>query len=262
MFISTELVTIDKDRNLKDALRLMKKKEISRLLVTEEGEIIGIITSRDIGNRLGTGRERILKSGQIHVSGAMSSDLITTPFGTNIREMAKIMIKNNIFALPLTFKGDIIAIVTKTDIIKNLASLDTPVKEFQNKNPTIIALGGNLARARKMMEESETHKLLVVNVGNLVGIISEMDIAIGEDRFREALDKYKHADPKDIPVEMLMTRDPICVTPETPIGKAVYLMLKNDISALAVKEENLAILTKRDLVRGISRDLIKGKKWR
>ena len=41
-------VTIDKDRPLREAIELMNRKKVRRMLVTENGKIIGIFTLRDI----------------------------------------------------------------------------------------------------------------------------------------------------------------------------------------------------------------------
>ena len=48
--VKTELITIDKDQVLTEAMVLMEKKNISHLLVRDEGEIVGIITERDIAD--------------------------------------------------------------------------------------------------------------------------------------------------------------------------------------------------------------------
>jgi CBS domain-containing protein len=41
-------VTIDKDRPLREAIDLMNRKGVRRMLVTEDGKIVGIFTTRDI----------------------------------------------------------------------------------------------------------------------------------------------------------------------------------------------------------------------
>jgi len=47
-------VTIDKDRPLREALDVMNKKKVRRMLVTENGKIVGIFTLRDIVKHLRT----------------------------------------------------------------------------------------------------------------------------------------------------------------------------------------------------------------
>jgi predicted transcriptional regulator len=50
--MSTELVTIAPNADLKEALKLMKKKDVRHLLVKEEGRIIGIVSTKDINRSL------------------------------------------------------------------------------------------------------------------------------------------------------------------------------------------------------------------
>ena len=50
--MSTDLVTISPEADLKDALDLMKDNEVRHLLVKEGEEIIGIVSSKDINRAL------------------------------------------------------------------------------------------------------------------------------------------------------------------------------------------------------------------
>lgn len=50
--MSTDLVTIAPDADLKEAMELMKEKDVRHLLVKEEGKIIGILSIKDINDSL------------------------------------------------------------------------------------------------------------------------------------------------------------------------------------------------------------------
>ena len=47
-FMSSPLITIEADKSLGEAALLMSDKKIRRLLVTEKGNIVGIITEKDV----------------------------------------------------------------------------------------------------------------------------------------------------------------------------------------------------------------------
>ncbi|MDA4123998.1 MAG: CBS domain-containing protein [Thaumarchaeota archaeon] len=47
-------VTIDKDRPLREAVEVMNRKKIRRMLVTEKGKIIGVFTIRDVVKHMRT----------------------------------------------------------------------------------------------------------------------------------------------------------------------------------------------------------------
>ncbi|HEX55473.1 MAG TPA: CBS domain-containing protein [Candidatus Altiarchaeales archaeon] len=250
--MSRDLIKIDKDRNLEDAINLMEKNNISRLLVTEDDKIIGIITEEDIANRLATGRERKLKTGHIHVSSAMSKELVVVERNEDIRVAARIMLENGFSSLPVTGDNEIIGLVTKTDLIKILRNSDAEVLRFYTRNPIIVNPNDSLVFARKLMLENNIHRLLVTNEGLLVGILTERDIASGLRIFRRALDKYEHPDIHKLKVHNVMTPEPITTTPRKPISEVVNLMLNEGVSGIPVIARDSGIITKTDLIRGIA----------
>jgi len=46
--MSTPLITIEKDENILEAIRFMRKKNVSRLIVTDNEKILGIISETDL----------------------------------------------------------------------------------------------------------------------------------------------------------------------------------------------------------------------
>ncbi|MEM4417811.1 MAG: CBS domain-containing protein [Nitrososphaerota archaeon] len=46
--MSTPLITVDIDKPLSEAVDLMNRKKVRRLLVTEQGKVVGIFTQRDV----------------------------------------------------------------------------------------------------------------------------------------------------------------------------------------------------------------------
>ncbi len=254
--VSDKLIKVDKDESINDAMELMTKKKISRLLVTEKGEVIGIITEEDIAKRLGTGRERQLKTAHIHVSAAMTKKLKTIPADGNIGDAARIMLENRFSSLPVVKNDKVIGILTKTDLVKNILKSKKKVEKIYTKNPIMTNPGDTLVSARKLMLEKKIHRLLVLDRGMIAGILTERDIAKGLKTFRKVIDKFPQAYIQRLLVEQVMTRDPITIRPETTVGEAAKIMLDNKISGIPVISPEFGILTKTDLVRGIADGLL------
>jgi CBS domain-containing protein len=250
--MTKNLLTVDKDRNIEDAIRIMEKHHVSRLLTTEKGRIIGILAESDITERLASGKERKLKVGHIHISSGMKKYLRVVYPEEDVKEVARQMIEYGISSLAVEEKEEIIGIITKTDLVRVLVTSDKKVGEFYTKNPAICNMGDRLVHARKMMVENKVHRLIVTDKGMIVGMLTDRDIARGLKTYRQALDKFHHPQLEMLTVEQVMSRNPTVVKPETKIGEAVRLMLDKNISGLPVSGPDYGILTKTDLVRGIA----------
>jgi predicted transcriptional regulator len=112
-------ITISKKSNVSDAIRELRNKKISRLLVSDDNKCNSIITEKDIGLFLLTDNtERTLE--QIPVSEIMKP-LRSISASTSIRECAKNLIENSIGSLAIQSNGAIDGLITKTDLTKFFA---------------------------------------------------------------------------------------------------------------------------------------------
>ncbi|MBN2250576.1 MAG: CBS domain-containing protein [Candidatus Altiarchaeota archaeon] len=249
---SKNLISIDKAANLHEALELMEKKHVSRLLVTDEGKIIGILTEEDIAESLATGRDRKLKAEHFHIKTAATTELKTIDSDAPLNEAARLMLEGGFSSLPVIEDGEVIGIVTKTDLLRTLQDSTKEIRDFYTKKPLTVNPGDSLVSARKLMLEKDVHRLLVTNGGLLRGILTERDLAKGLKTFRKAVDKYPQADIQRLKVEHVATSDPETIKPKDTVGTAAKKMLDRGISGLPVVAIEFGILTKTDLTRGIA----------
>ena len=169
--MSREVVVIDKDQNIHDALKIMKKRKISRLPVintngNNEKELVGIITEKDIALRLGSSRYGNLAPSHFYISTVMTSDPVTVESSTSIGTAAKMMIDNKIGGMPVVDDGEITGIITKTDFIKTCHGVpytDTLVKERMKTNLMTITPQDRLVHARRMIIDEEIGRLPVTD---------------------------------------------------------------------------------------------------
>jgi CBS domain-containing protein len=70
--IANRATVIDKDRRLSYAVELMEKNKIARLPVTENSELVGIITLRDMLEKIGSSRSQNFRTSSFHVSSCMT----------------------------------------------------------------------------------------------------------------------------------------------------------------------------------------------
>ena len=99
--MSEDLITVDKDQNLSDALKLLRKHNVSRLPVTNNKELVGIISERDIANKLGSSKYESMPASRLHISSVMVKDVFTVPQSMQLEDVAKLMLENGIGSVPV-----------------------------------------------------------------------------------------------------------------------------------------------------------------
>lgn len=115
--IMTKIVaSVDANQTIFEAAELMSSKGISCVLVTEAGNPVGVVTERDIVDRVVAKR----KSLDLKVSVIMSSSLITVDPDASLKEAARLMSTNKIRRLPVLKNNKLVGIISASDFIRNL----------------------------------------------------------------------------------------------------------------------------------------------
>ena len=104
--MSEEIITVDKDQNLSDALKLLRKHNVSRLPVTNNKELVGIISERDIAAKLGSSKYESMPASRLHISSVMVKDVFTVPQTMQLEEVARLMLENGIGSVPVMDEDD------------------------------------------------------------------------------------------------------------------------------------------------------------
>lgn len=104
-------VTVEPDQKISDVLKLMSRYRISGVPVVKDGQLVGIITNRDL--RFETNLDQ-------KVSEVMTKDnLVTAPVGISIEESKKLLHKNRIEKLLVVDEaGRLTGLITIKDIMK------------------------------------------------------------------------------------------------------------------------------------------------
>lgn len=111
----TKVVTTTKNSTLEEAVKLMNDHEIGCLVVTENKKAVGILTERDLLKRILAKSESLKK---IKVEEAMSTPLISVEPTVEIGDASRLMFEMNIKKMPIIGKGELLGLVTLTDILR------------------------------------------------------------------------------------------------------------------------------------------------
>lgn len=123
--IMRDIVSVDAGTTVKDAARIMSEKEIGSLVVKKNGAPFGIVTKHILV-------ERIVAEGadpsKIRVEEIMVAPLIKIDAGETLIDLARRMTEKQRKRLVVTDKEKIVGIVSLTDLVEVVASLQQLAK--------------------------------------------------------------------------------------------------------------------------------------
>jgi len=110
-----DVVTLQLDASAYDAVKLMNKKRIGCLVVVYIGEIVWILTERDLLQRV---LEKCKNPKETKVSEIMTRHVIVGTRDMQLVEATKLMFENKVKKLPIVEGKRLVGIVTLTDIAR------------------------------------------------------------------------------------------------------------------------------------------------
>jgi len=123
----TNLITIDASASVKNAAELMDKHDIGCLIIINYGNPVGIVTERDMMRRILLHKRDADKT---EVGNIMSAPLITAQPQTDIRDAVRLMNERRIKKLPIMDAGQLVGLVSLTDIMRSLAYFEHVVSSL------------------------------------------------------------------------------------------------------------------------------------
>jgi len=84
-FMTTDIIVVDKDIDLKHVIDLMKKYEITKIPVVENKKLIGIVTDNIIAYKLGSIRKKGIPASRMHASSVTEKNIERITPDTEVR---------------------------------------------------------------------------------------------------------------------------------------------------------------------------------
>ncbi len=129
-WMSENVITINAEQSMEDAINLLKKNGISMLPVMKKGKLAGIVTDRDLKRAQASNatsldiHEILYLLSTIKIGHVMSKHPITVPKDFTIEETAEILLKNKISGVPVVdSEKKLVGVITKNDLFRALISL-------------------------------------------------------------------------------------------------------------------------------------------
>jgi len=123
-------ITVTEDTTFEDALRLIRDRKIRRLpVLNKEGHLVGIVSEKDLlyaspspATSLSVFEMHYLLS-KLKMKEVMTRRVITVGEDCPLEEAARIMVDHKIGCLPVLRDGNLVGIITETDIFKTFVEM-------------------------------------------------------------------------------------------------------------------------------------------
>ena len=129
-WMSKEVIMVDADDSMQDAMKLLKDHDIKMLPVMAKQKLVGIVTDRDLKRSSASDattleiHELLYLISNIKVKEIMTKNPITVPVDFTVEETAQVLLKNKISGAPVVDpKGNIVGTITKEDLFRAIISL-------------------------------------------------------------------------------------------------------------------------------------------
>jgi len=252
--MTTNIISVDKDVNLKHVLKLMKKNDITKLPVLEDKKLIGMVTDNIIAYKLGSIRQKGIPASRLYASSVTDKNIECVKADTEIKDILKKVGKKGPTMLCVTENSNLKGVITKADILP-LVDSKKQVKDFMRTKLFTVSPDDRIVHARRIMVDEGIARLPVINNGELVGIISDNEIAfaLADIKRQFSIGKQKHH-LDELLVGKIM-KSPVIFTDQNKTAREVSeIMIREGVGALPVvsNEKLVGIVSRTDLLHTIS----------
>ena len=115
--MSKAIISVNVETTVFQIAKMMEQGGIGAILVKKDGHLSGIITDRDFATKVASNS----LSFDTPVEKVMSSPLITINYNESISAAAERMTSKQIRKLAVTDNGNVVGLVTSTDLVNQLA---------------------------------------------------------------------------------------------------------------------------------------------
>jgi acetoin utilization protein AcuB len=181
-------ITVTPDTPISEALSLMREERVRRLPVLDKkGKLVGIVAEKDLlyaspspATSLSMHELHYLLS-KIKVADVMTREVVTVDDDCPLEEAARVMADNKIGGVPIVRHGELVGIITETDIFKTMLemmgarehgvrlTLNVPsrVGILADVSREIAGIGGNLIAFGSFKGDDPSHAIITTKVQNV-----------------------------------------------------------------------------------------------
>jgi len=230
------------------AAKAMAEKNVSCIVVEQNGQVVGIVSETDILKRV-AGKDRDFS--KMRVAEIMSSPVESISSGLSVLEASQIMAERHVKRLPIIEKGRLVGITTQTDLVRALTSYGMwrDVAEIMTTEVVGIEKTAKVAEAAEVMGLHNISCILALEEGHALGLLTKKDI------LKRVVARGR--DPSQTRVEEAMSAPVVGIPPHFSVFSASRTMAGQRIRRLVVMEGDqlCGVVAQTDIFRALRRKL-------
>ncbi len=127
--MTSPVIELDAESTANMAAAMMAKYRISSILVRKDGRPVGIVTKRDLVEKV-VALDR--KPSEVKIEEIMSSPLVTIDPSATLEDAVRLMNRQGISRLIVSYKGNVQGIISLKDVLKITPDIIAVIKEQFN----------------------------------------------------------------------------------------------------------------------------------
>lgn len=174
-WMSKQVITIDANDSMNNAIHLLKKHNIKMLPVMKQDKLVGIVTDRDLKSASASDatsleiHELLYLISKIKVEDLMTKNPITVPLDYTIEETAEVLLKHKISGVPVIDSyGDVVGTITQNDLFRIIISLTGVERKGIQFGLEVEDLPGSIKEIEEIIREYG---------GRMASILTSYDMA-------------------------------------------------------------------------------------
>ena len=261
---TSPVITLEPEGTINDALFLMQKNDIKRIVIVQNNFPIGIVTERDIGRFLEDDKttraldkisiQNIISKNLVTIS-SEDEDIITqSAIRMDTFQISSVVVIDN--------EGKLAGIITKSDLTRIFSSLygrTYKVADYMSKKIITCRKSDSLTFALDMLNKNKISRLVVTdNEGKPVGVITYDTFLRNSGFFKANKSTRDYLLPSTNATEMrvgdLIKDELLTVETEDDLATAAKLMTKYKVSGIPVVDKGSleGIISSSDIVKAYS----------
>jgi predicted transcriptional regulator len=242
---------IAKSAKITEALDKMLAEGIDPLIAMNNNTVVGTVSRQAIAEKLGSKQNSAIAPAAIHVASVVDEDFTSVYPDESVNVLIPLLQR---YKIVVVYDADhkLIGQVAAGDLLKKYIPEDGIAGAIE-KVLTIDA-SERVVHLRRRMVDDKIARFVVAEQDKYLGIVTETDVAVAMRKFREAVtDNHQDRQIRNLIVRDIMSSPLISVDKTAQAADVVALMLKKDISAVAVMDNGklFGVVTRRSLVNAL-----------